>query len=98
MIDTDVFRKKLETRWVANKFTKLDTPLNVPDLYVAIQPTPEQYENFDFLVWEPAMIAFEESMLWEDYSYYEVDVYYVGDVLIICSSRKNISRLSEKVT
>jgi hypothetical protein len=98
MIDTDVFRKKLEARWLVNKFTKLDTPLVVQDLYVAVRPTPEQYENFDFLLWEPAMIAFEESMLWEDYSYYELDVYYVEDVLIICSSRGKISRLSGEIT
>lgn len=89
MIDVNEARCKLLKRWRQNRFEELDEPDNTKEYsYIAMRPKPEDYEDdFDFLFWEPALIALEKAVIEDDAGkFYKVEVYYDDDILIIASS------------
>jgi hypothetical protein len=84
MIDVGDYRKRLEARFLAAGFTKLDKPVETEDvLYVAM--TPDADGNFDSYFWEPAVQSMLKAM--EDVKkFYRLDVYYDDDVLCVTAS------------
>ena len=76
---------------IADGFIKLEEPEVADPLYVAIKSPPEDEDSFDFLCWEPAAQALEESVFEEDKrQYYDVLVYYEDDTLCVLSSRGKV--------
>jgi len=90
MIDVNEARCTLLKRWRQNRFVELDEPDDTEEYsYIALRPKPEDYkDDFDFLFWEPALIALEETVARDDNrEFYKVEVYYDDDILVIASSR-----------
>ena len=92
MLDVNEMQRMLEDRWTLNGFTKLEKPEVADPLYVAMKSPPEDdADSFDFLYWEPASQALEESVAKEDKGqYYDVLVYYEDDTLCMISSRGKV--------
>jgi len=90
MIDVNAARRKLLMRWRQNNFVELHEPDDTEEYsYIALQLQPEDYEDeFDFLYWEPAMIALEKEVIKHDNrKFYKVEVFCDDDILVIASSR-----------
>lgn len=90
MIDVKTLQATLELRWLTNGFTKLSEPEEAEDyLYMALKiPEDLSDDDFDFLYWEPSLIALEKAMVLEEgKSFYRVAVFYEGDNLVIGSTR-----------
>ena len=81
MIDVDDYQKRLEARFLAAGFTKLDKPVETEDiLYVAMAPDDS---NFDMNFWEPAVQSMLKAM--EDVrEFYCLDVYYDDSIRCLC--------------
>ena len=89
-VDVVKARQVLYQRWLQNRFVELDEPEDTEEYcYIAVLPKPEDYtDDFDFLFWEPALIALEEEVAkCEDGKFFKVDVFYEDDSLCITSSR-----------
>jgi hypothetical protein len=90
MIDIKTLKATLELRWLTNGFTKLPEPVETKEyLYIAVEvPEGTSDDDFDFLYWEPALIAMECAMVLEEgKSFYRVAVFYEDDKLVFASTR-----------
>jgi hypothetical protein len=90
MIDIKTLQATLNLRWLTNGFTKLAEPVETEDyLYLALEiPKDLSDDDFDFLYWEPALIAMERAVVLEEgKSFYRVAVFYEDDKLVFASTR-----------
>jgi hypothetical protein len=90
MIDIKTLKATLELRWLTNGFIKLAEPEDVEDyLYTGLAISEDTSDDdFDFLYWEPALIALEKAMVLEEgKSFYRVAVFYEDGNLVIASTR-----------
>lgn len=86
-INCDKLKKMVEDRWEKNGFKKLEKPLDTESLYIAVRIADDcDDKEFDFMIWEPAMLSLEKVIVEEGSQYYRVDVTYEDKILVIIST------------
>jgi len=97
MIDVAEYQKRLEEKFLAEGFVKLDEPIDTEEVWsVAMGPSAADYnDDFDWQFWEPAESSMLKTLIENGIKeFYCLDVYYIEDgVLVVTASRGDNPRL-----
>ena len=90
MINVTDYQKRFENYFLAKGFVKLDEPTETDSIfYIALKPDTDI--DFDMNFWFPAIQSMLR-LLGSVKTFYRLDVYYLGDILVVTATRGDLPR------